>query len=372
MGVQFIDQINIRDKRILLRVDFDVSFNDDGSIENDLRIRGNVPTIQFLLQNNNKIICVAKLGRPKERDAKHSIKTILPRLQSLFPHNTLTVIDDFLTVDPAIFQYQKPDEIILLENIRFYPEEKENNPEFAKKLASRADVYVNDAFACSHRSDASIVGIPQFLPSYGGLLLKKELQSLDAVTKNPQRPVVVIIGGAKIPDKIGLIKALLAGADTMLVGGGVANTFLKGRGIDIKKSLVDEEGIRLVGGIPKEKLVLPVDFVWHEEKIVDIGPQTREQYRKIISSAKTIIWNGPMGLIEEEQFQSGTIAVFNAIISNPSAHSVVGGGHTIGVVLEQPGHEKITHISTGGGAMLEYIEKGTLPGIEALANQKRA
>lgn len=385
--IRYIDEVDLQHKTILLRVDFDVTLNPDHTIADDIRIRCNLPTIQHLLQNHNKIICVAKLGRPKMRDPHLSLAVVVKYLQALLPDQRITLIDDFLTESPQTFQNQTEKDIFVLENIRFYPEEKKNEAEFAKKLASLAQVYVNDAFSMGHRTEASTVGVTKFLPSYGGLHLKKEVTALSSMLENPKHPFVVILGGAKISTKIGVIRKMLTVGDEILLGGGLANTFLKATGVDIKGSLYEEEGIGLVGelmayakGVGKE-LLLPEDYVWGNsvnsqqstvnsektsEAILDIGPKTQEKYAQIIKQAKTIVWNGPMGYAEDPQYSLGTYAMLTAMAENHEGTTLIGGGDTIALIKDKPELSKISHVSTGGGAMLEFIEKGSLPGIEAL------
>lgn len=391
-NITYIDEVEITDKRVLLRADFDVALNADSSIANDLRITHNLPTITHLLKAGNRVICVAKLNRPRgpNRDPKDSLQVVVERLKTYLPQYTITLIHDFLTEPTETFTNQKPSEILVLENIRFYKEEKQNDLEFAKKLASLADVYVNDAFAVSHRTEASIVSVPKYIPSYGGLLLKTELEMINKVTLNPQKPVVVILGGSKISTKINLVGTLLHIADHVLIGGGLANTFLAAKNIEVGKSMYEydekENAHRLLyeAQSKQTQILLPVDVrvsgdkdsktctvkkidsVLREDQILDIGPETEKTWSEIINSARTIIWNGPVGFYENPTFRLGTDAMFRAVTSNKTAISVVGGGDTVAAISKKEHIEAITHVSTGGGAMLEYIEKGTLPGLEAL------
>lgn len=391
--ITYIDEVDIKNKTVLLRADFDVSLNRNNTISDDMRIKQNIPTLKYLLKNNNKIICIAKLNRPKQRSPEHSLKIVVEYLPKYLPNNKITLVNDFLTEKNA-FINQKPDEVLVLENIRFYPEEKQNDPEFAKKLASLADVYVNDCFAVSHRVEASVVGVPQLLPSYGGLLLKREIDMISKAIKNPQKPIVAIMGGAKISTKINLIGKLIEIADYLLIGGGLANTFFCGKNIEIGKSyceLAEVESAKKILELSKNKkteLVLPLDVVVGnpEDKqmagkvvslndisktdmIMDIGPETKAKFGTIIAHAKTIIWNGPLGYIENPIYQRGTDFIYYSITHNEKAISIVGGGDTLFAISHKEYIDKITHVSTGGGAMLEFIEKGTLPGIEALKNK---
>ncbi len=389
--LKFIGDTEVKDKRVLLRADFDVSLNPDFSIANDIRIRQNLPTIKELLKNGNRLICVAKLNRPQKRDSRYSLKNVVKRLKQYLQQNEVKLIDDFLTENPDTFQNQSENQILVLENIRFYDEEKNNDEEFAKKLAALADVYVNDAFAMCHRKEASVVGVPKFVPSYGGLLIKKEIEKISKIITNPDKPFVAVIGGAKIATKIHVVDKLLELADYLLVGGGMANVILNAKGVHTGKYPFSEDEISLARHLiqtttqKNTKLVLPTDAIVgvpHDRNyldvakkinqvppnvyILDIGPQTQARYGAVIAMAKTIIWNGPMGFIEDSQYRRGTDFIYYAITQNPNAYSVVGGGDTLAAISKEEYLEKISHLSTGGGAMLEFIEKGTLPGIEAL------
>ncbi len=396
--IRFIDERQPKNKRVLLRVDFNVSLNPNSlTIADDARIRQAIPTIQLLLQNNNKIIIASHLGRPKgEPDPKYSLRIICNQLKKYLPDNTITLIDDFITDKSNTIAKQSSKQIIVLENTRFYPGEKKNDPDFAEKLASLADVFVNDAFGVSHRADASVVGVTKFLPSYGGLLLKKEIEMILKVTDKPAKPVVGIIGGSKISTKINIIDKLMLLTDHLIIGGALANTFLLAKGLSVGTSLVEKEetGIAkaLMKKADKEKcsLILPLDCVIGNPQelehggtickvtevpakgnILDIGPETQAKIGAIISKAKTIIWNGPIGYFENLHYRHGTDFLYYAITENTEAVSVIGGGDTLAAIAKKEYIEKITHISTGGGAMLEFIENGTLPGIEALIENKK-
>jgi len=389
--VTYIDETDIKNKRVLVRADFDVSLNPNYTIADDARIRQNIPTLKYLLKNNNKLICVAKLDRPKMRDPKLSLRVVVDKLKEYLPEYTITLVDDFLHPDEGIFENQKNNEILVLENIRFYPEEKKNDSEFARKLASLADVYVNDAFAVSHRTEASIVAITSFLPSYAGLLLKKEIEMISRVISKPEKPVVAIIGGAKISSKIMLINKLTEIANYVLVGGGLANTFFCAQGLEIGKSFCEYEAVSMAKKLlflaaqKNTAVILPSDVIIGEmdngtnggevkkideipknAMILDIGPETQAKYGSVIAKAKTIVWNGPVGYFENPSFKRGTDFIYYSIAQNKEAISIVGGGDTLSAISKKEYLDKITHISTGGGAMLEFIEKGTLPGIEAL------
>lgn len=386
--IVFVDAVPPENKRVLLRVDFNVSLNAKHTIANDERIRQSIPTIQFLLHHGNTVILISHLGRPKQVDPQYSLKVILPRVQELLPNNSITFADSLNDAKEKV-KNQKPGTVVLLENIRFHPEEESNDSTFSKELAELGDVYVNDAFAVSNRNHASVSGITKFLPSFGGLLLKKEISIIGHVIQKPKKPFVAVIGGAKIKDKMNLIQKLTETADELLVGGGLANTFLAAQGFDVGKSLYDKDhldGVRRLFFIAAEKntiIRLPTDVIVGkpdtgesqtvsiqnipvDSQILDIGPETQKTFQSFIAQAKTIVWNGPMGYVENVAFRKGTDTVYNAIVQNKAAVSIVGGGDTITALSHKDHLQNITHISTGGGAMLEFIEKGTLPGIEVL------
>ncbi len=389
--VTYIDQAEIKNKRVLLRVDFNVSLNQNYTIADDARIKQSLPTIKHLLDNGNRLIIVSHLGRPKGREEQYSMKVVADQLQKYLPNNHITVIPDFLTDADGILTNPDNHEVYLLENIRFYNEEKQDEENFAKKLASLGEVYVNDAFGVCHRADASVVGVPNYLPSFGGLLLKKELEMISKIIDNPQKPLVTILGGAKISTKINLIGKLMEVADYLLIGGGMANTFLAAQGFEVGKSFNEyeqEENARRILFDAAQKhttIMLPSDVVIgdpnlsmnpgiikkvsevsKEDQILDLGPETQARFGAVINKAKTIVWNGPVGLFENPEFRRGTDFIYYSIAHNTDAISIVGGGDTLSAISKKEYLEKITHISTGGGAMLEYIEQGTLPGIEAL------
>jgi len=386
----YIDEVEIKNKTVLLRVDFDVSLNPDRTIADDVRIQKNLPTINYLLKNKNRLICVAKLDRPKIRDPKLSLMPVVKRLREYLPNYRITLVDDFLSSDKQVFEKQTNKEILVLENIRFYPKEKDYSTIFAKQLSSLADIYVNDAFAVCHRTDTSVIGPPKFILSYGGLLLKKELAIISQAINKPKKPIVAIIGGAKVLTKIGLINKLIKIVDYLIIGGGLANTFVSAQGHEVGTSFCQYEAVqqaRKLLSLPKKNralIILPVDAVVATTKedresevvkiesipptksIFDIGPETKAQIGGIIAKAKTIIWNGPVGYFENPAFKRGTDFIYYSITHNQNAVSIVGGGDTLAAISKKEYLDKITHISTGGGAMLEFIEKGTLPGIEAL------
>lgn len=390
--IKYIDEVEIANKKVLVRVDYNISFKKDGTVNDDTRIRNSLPTLQLLLKGNNKLILMSHLGKPKGRDMVFSMRPVVERLQSYLPNFNVKLVDDFLSLHTSeVCKGQTEKEILVLENTRFYEGEKKNDPTFSKQLADLAEVFVDDAFGSVHRAHASTVGVAAFLPSYGGLLLKQEVSMIKKVIEAPQRPVVAIIAGAKVSSKIGLIEKLMMVADSVLIGGAMTNNFLKAKGMEIGKGLVEldyiPEAKRLLdlATAQSRNIILPVDRriglqtdetteptikkveeINSEDETLDIGPETEKLFAESISQAKTILWNGPVGYFENKQFAKGSIAIYNAIISNSTAVSVLGGGDTLSVIKNLPNKDKITHISTGGGAMLELIEKGTLPGLDAL------
>jgi len=393
--ITYIDEVEIKNKRVLLRVDYNVSLNKDGTIHDDTRIKNSLPTIEYLLERGNTLILMSHLGNPKGRDKKLSLKPIATRLQTYTPAYYVELINDFLTDDlfkvkEKLNMLSNNKTIYIIENTRFYPGEKKNDSEFAKKLAALADVYVNDGFGVCHRNDASVIGVPLLLPSYGGLLLKKEVSVITKGIEAPKKPLVVVAAGAKV-SKIGFIKKLLQISDAVLIGGAMANIFLKAQGYEIGCGQFEPEFITAAKEVieyankNKKKLLLPTDYRVgnrNDEKTegvikkfsnmdanecpLDIGPETEIHYSAIIAQAKTLIWNGPVGYFENPQYALGTEAILKAIIDNTNAVSIIGGGDTLTSIKHSSVEGKITHISTGGGAMLELIEKGTLPGIEVL------
>lgn len=390
-NIPTITDTKIENKRVIIREDFDVSL-EKNKIADDTRLKKSLPTIEYLLKEHNRLILISKLNRPKGRDQEHSLKHIIPDLQKYLPHHKIVFIADFLDKKAQeIFDNQTEKEIILLENIRFYPEEKANDTEFGKKLAALGDIYVDDAFAMMHRKEASVVGIPKYLPHYAGLLVEDEVTQIDRAIKNPKKPVVAIIGGAKISTKLPVLGKLLQIADYILLGGGLANTFFCAEGYNIGKSYCELEEVEnakkllFLAAKTQTAVILPTDVIagnpdntLHAGKdyrvneipnglaALDIGPETKAKFGAIISQAKTIIWNGPMGLFENPAYRAGTDFIYYSIAHNNNAISLVGGGDTLNAIQDKHHLDKITHISTGGGAMLEFIENGTLPGLEAL------
>jgi phosphoglycerate kinase len=383
-------EADVRNKRVLVRVDFDVPL-EDGKIVDDTRILTNLPTLKHLLQHGNRIILIAKLGRPKGRDPKLSLKALVEAMPCYLPGYTFRLIDDFLEEKLDTFVMQPPREVIVLENIRFYSDDVADSPDFLKALATLGEVYVNDAFAMAHRKESSVTGLPTLLPSYAGLSLEKEVRAIERVMDNPKKPLVAIVGGAKIETKVEPIKRLIEICDHILIGGGIANTFLKAHGYEIGASLCDDtelthaqELIDYASDKPVT-LMLPIDArvgnikdphaaghivslptIPENGHILDIGPATAEIYEEVIAQAHTIVWNGPMGVFEHEAFKHGTDSVYRAIVHNADAFSLVGGGDTLAALAQKHQKEAISHITTGGGAMLHFIEFGDLPALEAL------
>lgn len=387
--IKYCTEAKLQNKTIIVRVDFNVSLNPDHTIANDERIRQVLPTLNYLLQRGNKLILLSHLGNPKQRDPALSLSRVRQDLQSLLPDYLIKLVADFRE-SQKIFKEQDAKTILLLENIRFYPEEQANSLKFAQELAALADYYVNDAFSASHRPDTSIIGIPKYLPSFGGLLLRKEVEMLSLTLDKPKRPFVVILGGAKTLSKINLIKKLIEKADTVILGGTMANTFLKALGVNIGKSLFEPEALTKAhqllnfAAAHKTQLVLPHDVITsqaaesnhsevktigsllREDMILDIGPEAEAQIGLILSQAKTIVWNGPLGYFENPLFRRGTDFLYFMLAENQHAISVIGGGDTLAAVAKKKHLEYISHVSTGGGAMLDFMENGTLPGLEAL------
>ena len=389
--IQFIDKKEFKNKRILLRVDFNVTLTEKFKIADDQRIRQSIPTIKQLYKSN-KLILVAHLDRPERRDKKYSMGVVVKRLREYLPDVRVTLVDDFLDEKGRKqLSDQKNGEILFLENIRFYNGEEKNDLEFSTRLSEIADIYVNDAFGVAHRVSASVVGVAKLLPSFGGLLLKKEIEVIENLLKDPKHPLVAIIGGSKVSTKFELLHKLTKIADVLILGGGIANTFLAAKGFPVGKSLseknMESEVEKIISEAKKHgtEIILPEDVAVgdknnHEnggavrkvedvkstDVILDVGPEAMAQYAKIIGNAQTIVWNGPVGYIENDQFKRGTDFLYYLIAHNDHVTSIVGGGDTIAAISKKEYLDNITHISTGGGAMLEFIEKGTLPGIEVL------
>lgn len=385
-----IRDIDVKGKRVLVRVDFNVPIK-DGVVGDDTRIRGAIPTLDALLKAGASLILCSHLGRPKDGpDPKYTLRPVAAYLGKLMGREVAFADDCIGPKAEAAAKALKPGDVLLLENTRYHPEEEKNDPGMAKQLASLADVYVNDAFGSAHRAHASTEGVAKFLPAVAGLLMEKEIQYLGAAVANPAKPFVAILGGAKISDKIGVIKNLLTKADTILIGGGMANTFFKAEGYPVGDSLVEADALETAKELLKTagtKLRLPVDVVIADKfdagaahkviptgpvpdgwRILDIGPETIEHYTKVLKACKTVVWNGPMGVFEFPEFAKGTFGVAKAVAES-GAVSIVGGGDSVAAIQESGLTDKITHISTGGGASLEMLEGLTLPGVAALLDK---
>lgn len=385
-----IKDLNLKGKRVLVRVDLNVSLSPHLTITDDTRIIEAIPTIRYLVDKGAKVILMSHLGRPQGKvNPKYSLKPVAARLSELMEKEVILIDRFWEKIAHQIVKKFTNGEILMLENIRFHPGEEKNDLRFAKHLSAFGDIFVNDAFGTSHRAHASVVGVAEILPSYAGFLIAKEIKMVSLALSEPKRPFLVAIGGAKTPEKIKVIDRLLDQADTIILGGAIANTFLKAWGIDTGKSLVDHEMIEMAKVVfwkASHKhcaLILPDDVVvsntsrtkppqvadYNKIKdhlsIYDIGPKTQKKYADLISSAQTIIWNGPMGLYEDQRFRHGTNAVINAITHN-NGLTIVGGGDTLASIDKDELLTNVSHLSTGGGALLEFLEYGTLPGIEVL------
>ena len=391
-----VEDIDLKGKKVIMRADFNVPLNDAGEITDDTRIEAALPTIKYILGQNAALILMSHLGRPaNEPDPKYSLA---PVAKALSEKLGLQVIfnDDGEVVGEVTKKAAadlKPGQVLSLQNTRFRPEEKKNNPDFSKDLASLADIYVDDAFGSCHRAHASTEGIAKYLPAVSGFLIQKELKFIGGALDNPQHPFVAILGGAKVSDKIGVITNLLDKVDTLIIGGGMAYTFYKAQGYEIGTSLLEEDKVDLAADLLKKagekgvKLYLPVDNVVAPEFAadatptvvdsnampsdqmgMDIGPKTRELFADVIKNAKTVIWNGPMGVFEFPTFAEGTKAVAKAMAES-EATTIIGGGDSAAAVKQLGFADKIDHISTGGGASLEFMEGKVLPGIAVLEDK---
>jgi phosphoglycerate kinase len=388
MNKKTIRDVDVKGKRVLVRVDFNVPLA-EGKVSDDTRIRAALPTIQYLLDRDAAIILCSHLGRPGgkvEDDLR--MDPVAQRLAELLDRPVKKLDDCIGPEVEAAARAAKPGDVILLENTRFHPEEKQNDPAFAAKLASLADLYVDDAFGSAHRAHASTEGVAHYLPAVAGLLMEKELEFLGRALASPERPYIAILGGAKISDKIGVVENLLGQVDALLIGGGMANTFLKADGYDVAESLVEDESLDTARDLMERagsKMVLPVDVTVADRfdadafsqvvtvgqvppgwRILDIGPRTLELFQERLAGARTVVWNGPMGVFEFPKFAAGTEAVARMLAALPDATTIIGGGDSAAAIKRAGLADKMSHISTGGGASLEFLEGKTLPGVAAL------
>lgn len=394
MNKKTVRDVSVGDKRVIVRCDFNVPMDDEGCITDDRRIRASLPTINYLRDQGARIILVSHLGRPKGKvEKKYSMVPVGKRLGELLGIDVPVARDVIGEDAKARVKGLKPGEVLLLENVRFHKEETENDPVFARELACMADVFVNDAFGTAHRAHASTAGVASYLPAVAGFLIEKELEMLGSAVENPDRPFTAVLGGSKVSDKIEVISSLLGKVDNLLIGGGMMFTFLKARGLGVGKSLVEDDKISLAAEImdrAKEKgvnMVLPVDTVVAEgfdndakhytvpvEDIpqdymgLDIGEKTREVFAGLIANSRTVVWNGPMGVFEMPNFAAGTKEIAKAM-AECKGKSIVGGGDSAAAVEQMGFADRMTHVSTGGGASLEFLEGKELPGIAVLMNR---
>lgn len=384
-----VRDIDVQGKRVLVRCDFNVPL-ENGKITDDRRITEALPTIKHLLEHGAAVILCSHLGRPKGVTPEFSLAPVAESLSALL-NMKVPLLSDWVGAEiEAACKDIKPGDVVLLENVRFHPEEEKNDPEFAKQLAALADLYVNDAFGTAHRAHASTEGVAHILPGVAGFLIEKEVEYLGNALENPKRPFVAIMGGAKVKDKIAVIESLLPKVDKLLIGGGMVFTFFKAQGMNIGNSLLDETSIEFAGELLKnhsDKIVLPVDVVIASELSptatasnadvdaipngmigADIGPKSQHLFATVVKMAGTVVWNGPMGVFEMEPFAAGTKAVAQAL-ADSTAVTIVGGGDSAAAIEKFGFADQVSHVSTGGGASLEFLEGKVLPGIAALQSK---
>lgn len=394
MEKKSVRDVDVQGKRVLVRVDFNVPIDENtGAIMDDSRIQASLPTIQYLINHQAKVILCSHLGRPEGKpNKKYSLSLVVTRVAGMLGKTVAFTSDSIGEEVENAVNAMKNGDVLLLENIRFHPEEEQNDPGFAQKLARLADIYVDDAFGTAHRKHASIVGVPKYLPAVAGLLLEKEIVTLGGLVTNPVHPFGALLGGAKISDKVGLMQNVLGKVDVLLVGGGMAATFLKASGYEIGQSLFEEDRVETAASIIRQvngrvRLILPADAVVTNEvsekgtyevvpiqnvpkdkKIVDIGPKTLDVFKAELGKCRTVFWNGPMGVNEVAQFARGTEAIIK-LLANLNAATVIGGGSTAEIVTNMGLAGKMTFVSTGGGASLSFLSGEKLPGVEALQDK---
>ena len=388
MDKKTVRDIDLKGKHVLMRVDFNVPM-DKGMVTDDKRIRASLPTIQYVLEQNASLILMSHLGRPKGTgyEAEFSLKPASEVLSKLL-NKSVQMAADFIGADvEATAKALKPGDVLMLENVRFHKEEEKNDPAFAKQLATLGDVYVDDAFGSAHRAHASTEGVAKFLPAVSGFLMEQELEYLGRATLNPAHPYIAILGGAKISDKIAVIENLLTKCDQLIIGGGMANTFLAAKGYAMQDSLVEKDSIETAKGILAKsgaRILLPVDAVIGDKfdanatsqvvdvdkvppgwRMMDIGPKSIAAFSDALKGAKLVVWNGPMGAFEMPKFAEGTFAIAR-LLATSGATTVIGGGDSASAVKKAGVAKQMTHVSTGGGASLEFLEGKVLPGVAAL------
>lgn len=390
MTKKTVRDVDLKGKRVLMRVDFNVPMK-DGAVADDKRIRASLPTIEYVLEQKASLVLMSHLGRPKGGpDPEFSLRPAAEALSKLLGRPVKIAPDCIGSEVESMARALQPGEVLMLENLRFHKEEELNDAGFARRLAALGEIYVNDAFGSAHRAHASTEGVAHYLQAVSGLLMEQELEYLGRATENPQRPYVAILGGAKISDKIAVIESLLRRCDRLIIGGGMANTFLAAQGNDLADSLVETEAIpeaRAIYTKSAAKLVLPVDAVVGDRfdaeaqtmvvdvsrvpagwRILDIGPKSFERFRDALKGAKLVVWNGPLGVFEFPKFAEGTFAIAQ-LLAESGATTVIGGGDSASAVKRAGVAKKMSHVSTGGGASLEFLEGKTLPGVAALADR---
>jgi len=390
MNKKTVRDIDLKDKRVLMRVDFNVPMQ-NGKVTDDKRIRASLPTIKYILDQGAALILMSHLGRPKSAsDSEFSLRPAAEVLSSLLEIPVKMAPDSVGSEVETMVKELKPGEVLMLENTRFHPEEEKNDLEFAKQMSVLGEVYVNDAFGSAHRAHASTEGVARFLPAVSGFLMEQELEYLGRAVAKPEHPYIAILGGAKISDKIDVVESLLSKADKLIIGGGMANTFLAAQGLNMQDSLVEESALDTAKSILEkagDKLILPVDAVIADKfaedantqvvdvdkipagwRMMDVGPKTLELYKRALDGAKLIVWNGPVGVFEMPKFAEGTFALAK-MLAESGATTVIGGGDSASAVKKAGVSKQMTHVSTGGGASLEFLEGKELPGVAALMDK---